>query len=89
MIDSPMPMLCSDETKPDESFNDDVFSNNIVPTNDTNKPVRNFKPKKSTTELLPISQEMQIYLFGALSSRYLREVMRDFFMSADECNSKT
>lgn len=33
-----------------------------------------FSPPQSTADLLPIPQEMQIYLFGVLSSRYLKEV---------------
>ena len=33
-----------------------------------------FMPPVDSTDLLPIPQEMQIYLFGALSNRYLKEV---------------
>jgi hypothetical protein len=33
-----------------------------------------FTPPNNSADLLPIPQEMQIYLFGVLSSRYLKEV---------------
>lgn len=33
-----------------------------------------FSPPVSTADLLAVPQEMQIYLFGVLSSRYLKEV---------------
>ena len=54
-----------------ESFqNDSNFD--FQPKNDQFK----FSPPVSTSDLLQVPQEMQIYLFGALSSRYLREVLK-------------
>ena len=51
------------------SLNDSNFD--FQPKNDQFK----FSPPVSTSDLLQVPQEMQIYLFGALSSRYLREVL--------------
>ena len=36
----------------------------------------NFHPLSSAHDLLPVPQEIRIYLFGALSSKYLREVSK-------------
>ena len=33
-----------------------------------------FVPPKVVNDLIPVTQEMQIYLFGVLSTRYLKEV---------------
>lgn len=39
-----------------------------------------FSPPSASDDLIPIPQEMQIYLFGALSSRYLKEVDIEYFI---------
>jgi hypothetical protein len=36
--------------------------------------IDSFTPPKSTEDQLPLGQEMQIYLFGALSTRFSKEV---------------
>ena len=35
-----------------------------------------FQPPTNSVDLLPLTQEMQIYLIGPLSNRYLKEVTR-------------
>jgi hypothetical protein len=51
---------------------DIVNSTTIASTNTVAR--YKFKPLKYSDELLQVPQELQIYLFGALSSKYLREV---------------
>ncbi len=40
-----------------------------------------FQPPVFSEDLLQVPQEVQIYLFGALSSKYLREVIKKFCLS--------
>jgi hypothetical protein len=56
---------------------DSEFSDQIIIKNADNESFKInslFQPPSNTEDLIQLPQEMQIYLIGALSNRYLKEV---------------
>jgi hypothetical protein len=63
----------------DNSIKDTEIYDNILKKNLDNDSFKAssfvFQPPVNTDDLIVLPQEMQIYLIGALSNRYLKEVM--------------